>query len=287
MFADVQITRTKEEKVLRLVEPLVVNIVPTGLSSVRHVSCVDSETTWLCGNGPQLKLMDRRGKELKTTKTPKQYSISGMSMSISGDLVFCSTADRSVYKMKDIKHIEYLFSTGDFEPCGLHCCRNGDILVSVYNNQRAKVDKFGSKGYKTQDIEIKENGRRLFKKPTFITQNKTGDICVSDQDRVVVTTDCGTFRFNYYGRKFKTFTPRGICCNKLSHIIVADNINNVIHVVNENGTMLSALDTSGQGILGRLYSPSSLSLDESDNIWVGEMFSGLIKVLKHLELCYV
>lgn len=76
-------------------------------------------------------------------------------------------------------------------------------------------------------------------------------------------------------------------CNKLSHIVVADDINNVIHVINESGRLLSILDTSGQGILGKLCSPSSIAVDGNGYIWVGEAFSGFIKVLKYLELCCV
>ncbi|XP_061175732.1 uncharacterized protein LOC133184661 [Saccostrea echinata] len=287
MFAEVQISKTRDEKVPRLVEPLVTNIISSGLSSVHHVCCVDSETAWYSGNAPRLKLLDKKSKELKVVKTPDQHGVSGMSMSISRELIFCSSTNKSVYKVKG-ETIEQICSTGDFKPYGIHCCRNGDILVSVCNNQRAKIDRFGSDGSKMEEIEITQNGRRLFKYPSFLTQNSNGDICVSDLNRIVVTTNSGSFRYNYHGGKSKSFRPRGICCNiKLSHIIVADDINNIIHVVNENGTRLGVLDTSGQGILGQLRLPSSLSLDDNDNIWVGEMFSGLTKVLKYLELHYV
>lgn len=287
MFADVQVHRIKEEeKEQRLVEPLVINIINSGLSAVQHVCCLDSETIWTSGNGSRLRLLNNRGKERRSIKSLDQHGIGGMSISKKGELMFCSPSDKAIYKVIG-KDIEQFCSTGDFVPRGMHWCRNGDILVSVCKGQKAKVDRYGGDGYKKQEIEIKQNGRRLFRKPSYLTQNISGDICVSDQNKVVVTTNDGRFRFNYYGGRFKAFGPQGICCNKLAHIIVADDINNIIHVVNDSGALQRVLDTSGQGILGQLSSPSSLSIDDNGYIWVGEVFSGFIKVLKYLELCYV
>lgn len=286
MFADVKISKITEEKKQRLVEPLVVNIIPSGLSTVRHLCYLDPELIWHSGNGPRLRLLNKAGKELKTVKTPEQHGVNGMSVSTEGDVMFCSDTHNAVYKIKG-EEIQQFSDTGDCKPCGLHCCKNGDILVSLCSGKRARIERFGSDGLMKQSIEMRQNGQRLFKKPDFLSQNTTSDICVSDLNRVVVTTDGGSFRFNYHGGKFKSFRPKGICCNKLSHIVVADDINNVIHVINESGNLLSILDTSGQGILGKLCSPSSIAVDGNGYIWVGEAFSGFIKVLKYLELCCV
>ena len=114
-----------------------------------------------------------------------------------------------------------------------------------------------------------------------MSENNNGDVCVSDinADAVVVVDKTGRVRFRYDGtpaRREKSFGPRGIVTDTLSQIIVADYINDCLHILDQNGQFLRCVDDCG------LEKPNNLSVDSEGRLWVG-CDKGEIKVIKYLE----
>lgn len=112
--------------------------------------------------------------------------------------------------------------------------------------------------------------QQLFKQPLYITENNNGDVVVSDNKNAVVVTDCrGKHRFNYIGHPPGSgLSPRVICTDSLSHILVVDTNPKTVHMINQDGKFLSYLLTNSQS--QDKHHISCLSYDvKNSRLWVG------------------
>ena len=124
-------------------------------------------------------------------------------------------------------------------PLSIHCCQsNGDLLVgmisSISNPLKARVVRYNELRAVKQSIYQSKEGRVLYRYPRYITENRNGDIVVSDvmMGRIVVTNHKGEFRF------FSPVdNPRGICTDRLPRILVSRYSKDVL-VLDENGLVL-------------------------------------------------
>lgn len=105
-------------------------------------------------------------------------------------------------------------------------------------------------------------------------------ICVSDADKeaVVVVAKSGQYRFSYTGQESE-FDPWGICTDKLGHIIVCDNYSDKVHLLDQEGHLLSLLLTDKQGI----YPPLSVCVDDEYNLHLGQWDTNKVTVFKYLQ----
>eukprot|EP00105_Crassostrea_gigas_P026474 XP_011447453.2 PREDICTED: uncharacterized protein LOC105342260 isoform X1 [Crassostrea gigas] len=147
----------------------------------------------------------------------------------------------------------------------------GDLLVAMYNyrTMTGKVTRYNQSGQLTQTIQYNNTGRGLYSDPLYITENKNGDVVVSDSESraVVVTERGGRHRFSYTGPPSGSrLWPRGICTDALSHILVCDRYTKTVQMINKDGRFLSHLLTEPQ----EMGDPCSLSYDvNTHRLWVG------------------
>ncbi|XP_062600402.1 uncharacterized protein LOC134262041 [Saccostrea cucullata] len=83
--------------------------------------------------------------------------------------------------------------------------------------------------YNDTEQPIQTVYNRLYRRPGCITENRNGDVIVSDIDRVIVTNHGvvtergGRHRFSYTGPPSGSgLIPLGICTDIMSHILVRD-----------------------------------------------------------------
>lgn len=179
-----------------------------------------------------------------------------------------------------------------WKPWCLYCSPlNGDLLIGMVkrdtdtNAHAGKVMRYDNTGRHTQTIPINNDKPDvLYKFPFYITENKNGDVVVSDFDRhaVVVTTNEGIPRF-YYARPpqwASEFKPRGVCTDALSHILVCDWTTDTVHMLNQDGEFLKYLLT--EPYLFKL--PMSLSYDVfTHRLLVGSMENKEVSVFRHIN----
>jgi hypothetical protein len=89
-------------------------------------------------------------------------------------------------------------------PCCLYCSSvTGDLLVAMnnYKAETSQVTRYLSDGKHQQSFQLDNMGQPLYRDPRYITENKNGDIVVSDLflGAVVVTDSGGRHRFSYTG----------------------------------------------------------------------------------------
>lgn len=122
---------------------------------------------------------------------------------------------------------------------------NGDLLVAWHNCRRrlwqTKVNRYNKTGQLTQTIRFEYTEQGPNGIPSHITENNNGDIILSGPCEVVVTERGGRHRFTYKGLLGSGLEPHGICTDSLSHILVCDGRSRTIHLLDQDGQLLSHL----------------------------------------------
>jgi streptogramin lyase len=137
----------------------------------------------------------------------------------------------------------------------------------------------------TQEIDRDEDGEPIYKGGeygVYVVENNNGDVCASDRNAntVVVVNKSGRVRFRYDGtpaRRKRSFHPRHIVTDSMSHIIVADINNACLHILDQNGQFLRCVDNC------ELAKPIGLSLDSEGRLWVGLRNTGEVKVIQYMK----
>ncbi|XP_061190584.1 uncharacterized protein LOC133198514 [Saccostrea echinata] len=176
------------------------------------------------------------------------------------------------------------------EPLCVYCSPAEDLLVGtgIYDANKdqyseAKIIRYNNKGRKVQTIQHNSAGQELYSKPRYITENRNGDIIVSDNHRAVVVTDQrGKYRFSYSGPPpGPRLYPYGVCTDPLSNIIVCDGTTYSVQMIDKDGHFLSRLLTKGDGV----YNPHSLVYDFRNHLLlVGSSTNNKVNVYKYIKL---
>ena len=143
-----------------------------------------------------------------------------------------------------------------------------EIYVSCHNSYRAndgEVRVLDKQGHLKRRLGIRRIRSNLFRFPSYITVNTTGDkILVSDVDRSIVI--CmkvdGSKVYQYKDADLKW--PRDLYCDDGDNVIVCDYVSNNIHVITSDGKKYGILLSSQ----GRLNGPSCVAYRNSDDTLV-------------------
>ncbi|XP_062575815.1 uncharacterized protein LOC134237694 [Saccostrea cucullata] len=210
--------------------------------------------------------------------SPDDFSITN-----SGEIIYVDWQERAVFYSQNGQAHPMIKLSG-WKPWALCCSDAGDILVAMRSNDAKRARVVGYQGSKkTREYSLDRNGRPLYGSPTFIAENKNGDVCVSDADynRVTVVDQKGNIKFHYRGqqvvRKYPTFYPKGITTDSQFNILVADQQNNCIHVLDRIGQLVSFITELS------LNEPYCLCVGKSYELYVGEYHEGQVKKIRYLE----
>ena len=209
------------------------------------------------------------------TITGRSHWPADISVTRLGELVYIGYDSKTVNIVRSRKSKTLITAPQGWTPCGLCCTRSGDIFVNMFKincfRTRSKIIRY--QGQKiTQEIENDILGNPIFNgsgyEALYMSENNNGDLCVSDvRARSVVGVDkTGRVRFRYTGTPAKrknAISPISIVTDALSQIIVADKINDCIHILNENGQFLRCVEDYA------LVKPYGLSVDSEGRLWVG------------------
>ncbi|XP_062588591.1 uncharacterized protein LOC134250254 [Saccostrea cucullata] len=138
-------------------------------------------------------------------------------------------------------------------------------------------------GHKIRDFSKDNQGEDLYEFPDDITENKNGDVWTSDRIMVVVVEKSGEHRFDYEGQQSQSnFSPRGICSDILGNVLVCDydSSNASVHLLDQDGQLLSLILTNHHNI----HDPMALSVDDENNLYLGQLNSNIITVFKYLQI---
>ncbi|XP_062602765.1 uncharacterized protein LOC134264489, partial [Saccostrea cucullata] len=263
----------------------------SGVSACRHISRVTSDRVWISDRKGNLILTNTKGEELYRVTDIGSYW-GGHTVDSNGDLIYIDS-EYNIIKLstenkEKITIIQYN-NTSPWRPeCVYSSPSTGDLLVgmSYFTNytSKGKVVRYNSTGENIQTIQHHNNitGQELYSKPLYITENRNGDVIVSDVDRGVVVTDRdGNYRFTYTGRTSGSgLWPHGVCTDALSHILLCDDITGSVQMLDSEGHYLSEIQTSLHGI----DSPWGLSYDDDTHLlWVGALNNNTVNIYRVVD----
>ncbi|XP_061186272.1 uncharacterized protein LOC133194307 [Saccostrea echinata] len=292
-LGEIQITErgkreVRNESLLKLMSTPVLqkSVEVTGVRGVDHLSFVTSDQVWVSDMYNNLILTNTAGDRLYhlTDRSGSGYgglyTVNGIS-----DLIYVDE-DRNITKLSKDKGTKYILIkyTEPWKPRCIYCSPcNGDILVGMRNadSDTAKVSRYNDTGELSQTIHHNNSGQELYGIPRYITENRNGDVIVSDYyfEAIVVIEREGKHRFSYTGPPVgPRVAPRGVCTDALSHILVCDYNTNTIQMIDKNGQFLSLILTDQQ------EEPYSLGYDDRAHLlWVGSNRNNRVCVYRYIE----
>ena len=269
---------------------------------VNHISVVTPDKLWV-STWKTLKQVDSTGHVLRSLNgeyKPLENG-AGHTVSVEGDLVFIAEGRKDVQstasdELRRLYDIHKMTSDGSITtlltldlPDILRACIhsshiNGDLLIGLLSySSPSRVMRCDGTGRKIGDIELDEEGQRLYEFPLYITENKmNGDIVVSDDTKaaLVVVDRSGRHRFDYKGHSTdKSFQPHGVCTDLLGRILVTHydtKHTNFISLLSHDGQFLTRLLREEQSRYISAF--GSLCVDDKNNIYVA--YDSKIKVFR-------
>jgi hypothetical protein len=260
----------------------VVNSYTTDLSGIHNIVTVDDKSTWVNDWDKQVIRQINIDNDNITTTKQISCSILDMTLTTNNDILLFNSSDiKLLTKSGEIKPF---FSVSSLLlPLGIHVTSDNYIIVGVKEpggDPFTPTDKstralliFGMDGKQQHTYQYDSNKHRLFTLPGRITTNNNKDIVVVDGTsvdtrRVVVVGREGGLRWTYTGHSkinvTTKFNPTAVVTTA-GHIIVCDCDTHALHVLSEQGDILTCKVMEDTGI----KYPISLDIDMRGQLWVG------------------
>ncbi|XP_062595839.1 uncharacterized protein LOC134257211 [Saccostrea cucullata] len=286
--------RVRNECFLELMStPVLVRSVKLKTSGlITHISCLNSDRFWIsqwhsCIS--DIILINTEGGALHHLTSIDNLSWKNIygtqTVNKKGELIYLDF-NNEVYKLSlgNTTKSALIKGTDTWDPrCVYSSILNGDLLVGMFSyfEQAGKINRYNNTGQHIQTIQHNTKGQQLYNVPYYITENRNGDVIVSNLGRLVVTNRKGRHRFFYTGPSTSSLLqPYGICTDALSHILVCDWITNTVQMIDKDGHFLSRILTRTQGI----YRPNSLCYDiKTHLLWVGSWNDNTLCVYKYIK----
>lgn len=244
---------------------------------VKHISCLTSNKIWV-SDLIQIGEIDKDGQTIM--KLDVDFGGFGRhTVTREENLVFLMNG--SVYILTSNGDIRNLNISASESSC-IHASRlNGDIFVGAPNG----VNRYSESSKNFFKIQVDNKGVDLYRRPIYITENKNGDIIVSDKNRkaIVVVDKQGRHRFNYKGNNsLEEFYPRGICTDVFGHILICNHSyrDPSVHLLDENGQYLTTLLTKQRSVEDL---PQDVCVDDKYNLYVAWGVKNIIDVYSYLQ----
>nr|XP_022300608.1 uncharacterized protein LOC111108813 [Crassostrea virginica] len=158
-------------------EPEVLKTIKTGYEQLNE------EQIWISGETAEIKCFNIQGVLQKTIRTKSWERLRDTAVDRNGALLYSSGKTRTLYKVNNDQK-EKIITLQGWKPSQLCGTSSGDLLVTMYNNDRtqSKVVRYAGSTV-TQTIQFDEEGQPLYSDNNiikYISENRNLDICMAD-----------------------------------------------------------------------------------------------------------
>lgn len=251
------------------VPPSSVNLTSTitvpNLSAINHIAYVKPGSLWVAGVCT-LKQIDLAGNLIQTVDDALCYH-GCFAVTENGDLFYIGK-DRHTIKRKSSVETSTIVDLPDYVSIRCICIsqKKGNLLVVTRNDlktQRHRVVRYDI-NENVSHVVLDDSIGDLYKAPFYITENRNGDIVVSDQENnaVIVVNSAGQKRFIIKTRN-SAFLPCGLATDDTGNILVVEGHKETyIYVFDQDGILTRRLSEKRDRWWG-------VCLDDKRNLYVG------------------
>ena len=258
------------------------------LTSIRHISCLATNRVWISDNTSLICINLENMEKLHKVSVPKDSY--GCHTVNKKDELFFIDNDRKLVKLSNnLQECHPVLKvTNSWEPISVHfsTLTNTLLIGMIIPLKKARVVRQSGSGQEEGDLEDVSDAHELYEAPAYITENKNGDVIVSDYKKkaVIVVNSLGCHRFSYRGPPqghLEELWPRGVCIDNQANILVS-NFNSrsgaELHVLDKDGRVLKmvVLDVTSRkklfGMGSDLVKKTFMVGSSSDNtLYVSQM----------------
>ncbi|XP_063410455.1 uncharacterized protein LOC134693544 [Mytilus trossulus] len=241
------------------------------------VACSDG-SVWI-GDNTRSKLQHVKLTENKTEViTSLNTNIYGIAISHSNNIL---VKDSTPTKLRQINTVtgeitDSIYDIKPLKPVGIHVTSDHRVIIGASSPLSRVVIVLDQEGKQLKRYENDKHNKRLFTLPRYITSTSNGNICVVDtfdrdfHGRVVVLSPGGDIIGTYTGHpevntKKKPFKAFEILTTPSDNIVVTDTENHLLHILSDQGQIITYYNLSDMGILR----PHSLTLSSTGTILIG------------------
>ena len=267
-------------------------LVPTGRHSLRvenfngrfnaryyhpSVACAGPNQAWVKTDDQQLQRVQLQGGQIVSIETLNtNFRFKRLVISAQGDILLSDVDNNCIQSISGDIHriVQILFAT-QWQPYGLCCLNNGNLVVTFFDEGRVVI-------YDMAGHVIHELDDNLFHHPCSVAENViNGGLYIADVETTphfnsgqVVFLDVNfQFRFcrgiEYKTEHFTNFCPLDICSDNVGFVLIADYANSRVLIVDTNGNQFPEPKyfLTGQQGLQMAY---SVDVDNAGNAWIGD-----------------
>lgn len=235
------------------------SITVSKLPIIFHITGLTSKSIYVSGRGGLCQL-NIDGNEQQ--KLNHHFFFGQHTVTETGELLFVE--QNKVLKLTNagVTNMLYLL---EYDPISIYCSKtSGDILLGGSH----KVTRYNTTGNKLWETGKDTLGNNIYEEPAYITEQKNGNIAVSDivKKSVVAVDSLGQYCFEYVGHHSQLdFHPRGICSSQSGELLVCNSstLHASVHLLNQRGKFIKLLLTNkehGIRVPCALYLGENLSL---------------------------
>lgn len=235
------------------------SITVSKLPIIFHITGLTSESIYVSGRGGLCQL-NIDGNEQQ--KLNHHFFFGQHTVTETGELLFIE--QNKVLKLTNAGVTSMLYLL-EYDPISIYCSKtSGDILLGGSH----KVTRYNTTGNKLWETGKDTLGNNIYEEPAYITEQKNGNIAVSDivKKSVVAVDSLGQYCFEYVGHHSQLdFHPRGICSSQSGELLVCNSstLHASVHLLNQRGKFIKLLLTNkehGIRVPCALYLGENLSL---------------------------
>ncbi|XP_063427046.1 uncharacterized protein LOC134710601 [Mytilus trossulus] len=239
--------------------------------------CLDQSIWISSGYHGMLQRVKPEGTNLKVM-SKFNIIVCGMAVTPSNQLLLSAKGKTRLQQISSSGELtESVYDVTPFLPIVIHVVSDNKLIIGALKSElkRSAVIIMNKKGEKEAVYEHDKHNQPLFTYTWRLTSTSTGNIHVVDKisadfsGKVVILGQEGHIINQYTGHptinKSTPFKPEDIVTTPSDNVVVMDYDTEILHILNDNGYLISYFNTKDIGI----EFPYSLAINTSGQLYIG------------------
>ena len=231
--------------------------------------CTGSRKAWVRGNEKSVYLVDKAGAVENALQI--DYSFHDMTMTPQGNILITAYNFNFIMQIDKNGDTTIVVDTEPWTPFGVFATSDFIYVTFPEDDKVVEYNKYGKVTNKMDDLKFSYPFRVILNQENnFLFISDMAGNSLEATGSVIIIDDDGKLHCVYEGQGDLKFTPRDLCADPLGHVLIADYVNNRVHILAKEGQFIQNLFTSNT----RLRRPCTISVDDEGYVWIGTFVLG-------------